>query len=253
MPVSLFKALQSQLIATNLSIMAGLSAVGSSGALAMADCNFHCTEKQQSAEQLCQWMKSNTGTMPPFVPIEVDGVQCRCGCSCVLAGTLIRLEHHELPIEGLQVGDNVINPWSQQLQTVDLVTTTLARGMPLIALQGGGESLVATENHVLIGADGLTKKAVDLRPGDFILAAGGDAVEVESTHKLTVEQGTLHNLILNQHSSMAGDHVVVTNGLMSGDWMLQVTSDVLAAEIAMRDGTSAYIDNNNDIVFPNKK
>ena len=44
----------------------------------------------------------------------------------------------------------------------------------------------------------------------------------------------LYNLIVQSKSSKVRDHIVVTNGVQSGDWLLQATSDRIQNEIDLR-------------------
>ena len=44
----------------------------------------------------------------------------------------------------------------------------------------------------------------------------------------------LFNLSINRESSKPVDHVIDTNGILSGDWLLQSTNDLVEEELFLR-------------------
>jgi hypothetical protein len=98
-----------------------------------------------------------------------------------------------------------------------------------------GATLVAATNHTFIGTDGKVVGVPQLEVGDELRAANGSAVRVTAISPARFT-GRLGNVIVSQRQEAAAAHVVVTEGIQSGDWLLQSTYAKLNAEIDLRRG-----------------
>jgi hypothetical protein len=121
--------------------------------------------------------------------------------SCFVAGTLVRAEHGQVPIEKIKPGDRV---WSRnmatgrdELQPVHAVYTR--RVIRLLTLTIAGESVTTTVDHPFhVAGQGFTR-AISLKPGDALTTSAG-TIPLEAK-SLATETVTVYNLnIANTHT-----------------------------------------------------
>ena len=67
----------------------------------------------------------------------------------------------------------------------------------------------------------------------MVLDSHGDPVSIVSSNELKYSGG-LYNVITNADAARAADHVIVTNDVQSGDWLLQSANDIIETEIKLR-------------------
>ncbi|RKZ78025.1 MAG: hypothetical protein DRR19_27085 [Candidatus Parabeggiatoa sp. nov. 1] len=94
-----------------------------------------------------------------------------------------------------------------------------------------GSTLTASNNHTVVDEhDQLV--ALDSVPiGSKLRRYDGELVEVLTNEKVTKERVDLINVMVNIDSTVPLHHVYVTNSLLSGDMLVQLTSDATGEEI----------------------
>jgi hypothetical protein len=100
------------------------------------------------------------------------------GKTCFVAGTLIRTERGDIPIEKVQVGDKV---WSRNIDTgkdelQPVVETYVRHADALLRLTVAGSVLTTTADHPFMVKDRGWVKAGDLQVGDVLVTPTGTAV-----------------------------------------------------------------------------
>lgn len=100
------------------------------------------------------------------------------GKTCFVAGTLIRTEHGDIPIEAVKVGDEV---WSRNTATgkdelQPVVETYVRHADALLKLTIAGAVLTTTADHPFMVEDRGWVKAGDLHVSDVLVTPTGTAV-----------------------------------------------------------------------------
>lgn len=94
---------------------------------------------------------------------------------------------------------------------------------------GSAGDITVTDRHVFLVANGspagaTLKRAIDLVPGaDMLVASDGKAVPVGSLAFITYRGGIHHIATGTDLDDGWEGHLIVTNGIISGDYLLQLT------------------------------
>ncbi|MCB0362802.1 MAG: hypothetical protein KDD35_08770 [Bdellovibrionales bacterium] len=195
----------------------------------------HCGAIDAQVKETCErngWGAGNSQW------VVFEGKTCQCGCSCVTGDTLISLmDGHYAPIANLEPEDSLLLPFAKKLTSNSGTLMSSRFQTPTTILEtsfSNGASIYSSENHTFITDDYKVVKAKNLKKGMKVMGDLGTAVTVLMDPISVDFLGQLFNLSLNKTSSKAIDHVIVTNGIYSGDWLLQNTSDAIEDEIDVR-------------------
>ncbi|HEY3963384.1 MAG TPA: polymorphic toxin-type HINT domain-containing protein [Planctomycetaceae bacterium] len=154
--------------------------------------------------------------------------------SCFAAGTSVWTESGQVPIETIRIGDRVL---AQDVETGELaykpvVCTTVRPAKPLIRLQIGDESIVATGGHRFwVSGDGWTK-ARDLKPKLLVHTVTGNA-RVDSVE--TGQTAETYNLVVAEFH----DYFVGRTGILVQDLPLPQPTDAIVPGLPRRRATAA--------------
>lgn len=194
----------------------------------------HCSEINAILNSFC----INAGFAGKQYLVLDAGVACYCPCSCVTGDTKIQLGDvnffEELQIADLETGMEVQTPMSTQLPSISVykVLRSPMEGEILEVVLEDDFRLKASKNHVFLNEKDQTVSGKQLKMGDFLQTKlGPKKVVAINTIWYT---GTLHNLIVNENSTTVADHVISTNGIFSGDWLLQVNHDAMNTSLMLR-------------------
>lgn len=186
----------------------------------------------------------------PFPVISPDGSVCSCPCSCVAADTRILLPfQNETRIDNLRPMTMVFSPFTEgyEAKVTHMLMSEVKKAKAHTIVLDNGSQLVTSPNHTLVKGNGRINSVENLAVGDEILTADGSTSRIAEKRILTDFTGQLWNLVVASHSPKAIDHVVVTNGLQSGDYLLQTSHDRIEQEIELRLGTvEPYIAKNQN-------
>jgi hypothetical protein len=222
----------------------------------------HCTEAQNYSHAVCTCVPpySNGCPDPPTStccsytatsPVFVAGTPpCYCCCGCLANDTLVAVDQDERKaIQEFVVGDMVYVAMDRELQTWDQLPIQFSAGtgpnsvtdMIQIRFAGPeqelGETIIATRNQLFMVQGNKLKRASRLVPQlDALMRPDGSTVEVID---LTTGQfkGGVHAISTSvlQAREWAG-HLMVYNGIVGGDYALQVTDLELANPELLVDG-----------------
>lgn len=153
-------------------------------------------------------------------------------------------------ITAVKVGDRVLNPITNEAMEVE--TTILGdEAKPLFQIGYGTQSVEVTDGHPMMVGNGVTegqsyamsraiapaalsnrdaqkaggysvKRADEVKVGDLVLGADGIYHRVNTVRELPVREGQLvFNLRVRTDSTNPDDHMIVADGVVTGDHWLQ--------------------------------
>ncbi len=231
-------------IATILGWICALS--GSVASATYPNCSAgHCSDPRISVTglELCKGNAELLGmTMEEYkqkggkaVAME-NGAGCYCPCSCVVADTLVSTLNGNQRIEFIQMGDMLLTPMaSTPIGSVTKLHYSKMEEVSVIKTEfSNGQSIVSSPNHTFVTPNEKVISAQNLRKGTQVLGSNGSIVEVAQNPVSEKVSDALYNLTVNGQSNSPVDHVISTNGIMSGDWLLQSNNDLLNEELFMR-------------------
>ena len=209
-----------------------------STALATENCpGSHCSQISAEMNSFCI---ENGMAGKPYMVLGPTGGTCFCPCSCVTADTqLTSVDHGLRAINESVVGDELYSPLSpDQRGSIDKRLKSDVGNTPVIRVMfSSGATLTASMNHPLVLSDETVVAIEKLQVGDQVLAESWSPVTVRGIERVESYSGELHNVIVNGMSATAKDHLIATNGILSGDWLLQANNDAVERSIALRTGT----------------
>jgi hypothetical protein len=160
---------------------------------------------------------------------------CYCCCSCFAYGTLIGVPDGFKAIEKFHIGDRVLTAdlgagealrldWSPAKVTFSSGTGPDSHQAAMVYIRHGEVgSLVVTPDHLFLMPEGKLKRADRLAPGnDRLITAQGQPVEI---HEISIGEykGGVHHIATDRE--FKGDlngHLLISQGVVSGDFSLQV-------------------------------
>ncbi|MDO4272266.1 MAG: hypothetical protein Q4D16_01235 [Eubacteriales bacterium] len=192
-----------------------------------------------------------------------------CCCSCFAFGTKIGIPGGIRKIESFVAGDEVMaasvlkkgeNPvlkWEPL--RVDYSSGTGENGYQssmIYIRHGEGGSTIATCNQLFLMADGKLKRADRLRVGqDYLVDKDGNKVEI---HELSIGDyhGGVHHISIEAEKECSLDkHLLLSDGVVCGDFHLQIHADDLIEKGFMdpvndmpKLGTKAYETVNQNVI-----
>lgn len=173
-----------------------------------------------------------------------NGRVCQCPCSCVVAETLIGTEKGQVAIKDLEKDSKISTPLAKN--SFASMVSLMASSMENLTVQktsfSNGTTIVSSPNHTFITPNEMIISAEKLKNGDRVMGAKGDILTVVASPEKGMFDGTLYNLIVSKDSQVASDHVLDTEGVLSGDWMLQSTNDLVEEELFLRTAVVELLD-----------
>jgi hypothetical protein len=207
----------------------------------------HCTDAQNYYHAVCNCQPpyQNGCPTPPTPnccsysatsPILVLGPQpCYCCCGCFANGTLIAVNRDDTrPVQDFLVGDQVRVAMNPQLTEWAQIPVAFSSGTgpesqsPMIQIRFGDdanpETIIATREQLFLVTGQKLKRASKLVPDvDQLIRADGSAAKVLDMTAGVFTTG-VHQIATTTYptTNMAG-HLLVANGVVCGDYSLQVT------------------------------
>lgn len=137
------------------------------------------------------------------------------------ATRILMADHSQRRIDEIKAGDLVRNPITGQETPVVRTTIGPEAGKGLFLVGVAGKAVKVTSNHPFMTANGL-RMAKDLQKTDRILAADKSFRKIETIEKLTETAGQIVvNIALATGKFSAEEHMVLADGVVSGDLFLQ--------------------------------
>ena len=193
----------------------------------------HCSEVSEDLNVACKAAGYSNGA--PFPVVMSDRSVCMCPCSCVVAGTKITMfDGSEEAVENLLLGAEVYAPYLNEGASTEWRLRSPVEDVGLYTLSFSNDSkITVSPNHTFITPSELVVDAQSISLGDEVLDENGGTVRVVNKVKKKFS-GDLFNFAVNLKSSSAADHIIVNNGVQSGDWALQSANDQIESDIYLR-------------------
>jgi hypothetical protein len=146
----------------------------------------------------------------------------RTGGGCFALSTRIRMaDGKDKMIALLNVGDQVLNPVTGKATTITAITAGPEADKAMIEVGYGGLSVRVTEGHPMVTASGL-KQARDLTKADSVRGEDGAFHPVTTLRRLGVDPTQkVRNLVLSPDSFDPREHMLLADGIVTGDLYLQ--------------------------------
>lgn len=199
----------------------------------------HCAAKSEKINKIC---KANNWQVNHLVLVcnEQTEICCNCTCSCLAFDTPVRQSATSTKaIQTFVIGDRVLAfdaDGQSRESTIAFSNGTSATSvqpeMAYVSFRIGNEDITVTTtlNHTFLGADRRLIQAQMLVPNYQVMLADG-AVTVITKLEIKSYTGGVWNIATTteQPENLDG-HLVDTDGILSGDFALQLFYDDLAAK-----------------------
>jgi hypothetical protein len=207
----------------------------------------HCTEAQTYYHAVCYCTPpySNGCPQPPTPnccsytatsPVLVLGPQpCYCCCGCFANDTLIAVDNTEKKkIQEILVGDMVLVAMDGSLKEWAQLPVEFSSGTgaesnsPMIQIRFGDEanpeSIIATRNQLFLTPGQKLKRASKLVPElDQLVRPDGSSAKVLDLTAGTFKTGVHQISTSSRPTTNMDGHLIIANGVVCGDYSLQLT------------------------------
>ncbi|ACV63635.1 Hedgehog/intein hint domain protein [Desulfofarcimen acetoxidans DSM 771] len=194
---------------------------------------------------------------------------CHCCCSCFAYGTKIGTPNGLKKIEQFAVGDLVLAAslesnaggiklnWSPLKVSFSSGTGPDSHQPAMIYIRHGETgSIIVTPDHLFLMPEGKLKRADRLVPGkDQLVSYEGQAVPVHEVHLGEYEGGVHHIATDNSFTGSLNGHLLLSEGVVSGDFNLQIHASELKENYFIDDhdsypkiGTNEYKEQNTELL-----
>ncbi|ABO49535.1 Hedgehog/intein hint domain protein [Desulforamulus reducens MI-1] len=194
---------------------------------------------------------------------------CHCCCSCFAYGTKIGTPNGHKKIEKFAVGDLVLAAgietsaggiklnWSPLKVSFSSGTGPDSHQPAMVYIRHGDTgSIIVTPDHLFLMPNGKLKRADRLVPGkDQLVSYEGRPVPVHEVSIGEYEGGVHHIATQKNFTGDLDGHLLLSEGVVSGDFNLQIHATELKEKYFIVDhdsypqiGTKEYIEQNNELV-----
>ena len=140
---------------------------------------------------------------------------------CFVPETLITMGNgSQKKIDEIKSGEEVLNPITGKGQKVKSILES-NESEPIIEISAGGKTLKVTQKHPMYtGKDFI--KASDVKVGTILMLSKNESVVVTAVKQLPVDPNQrVLNITLESDSESKEEHVVIADGLVTGDLLVQ--------------------------------
>lgn len=165
---------------------------------------------------------------------------CYCCCSCFAHGTHIASIDGEIEVQEIDRGSKILVGsidktdglhciWEEGEVTFSNGTETGEQPAMVYIVYGKDRELIVSPDHVFLMADGSFITARYLYPGDQFVDREGNPVDI-ITASIGHYKGGVHHIAVNENFDGTADgHLVLSGGIVSGDFTLQMNYDSLVS------------------------
>lgn len=164
---------------------------------------------------------------------RANKTSCTCPCSCYASRTAISTQSGERFVEEIKEGDVVETP-NGSSRVVRVMTSAVENEAGVSFELSNGRRMLVSANHPLVVSGGVVKAAATITTGDALLDVRGQPVVVVKAAPQDYS-GTFYNMILEGLAPSGEDRIVISEGIQSGDWMVQSFRDQMNANLELRE------------------
>jgi hypothetical protein len=194
----------------------------------------HCSQVNSEVNDGCRLNGYSHGYPLSVVDPARTG-QCACPCGCLTGDTLIMLSNREFKrADTLIEGDQIMVMTALGLRSapIALVTRSSLKGYQVQQITlSDGSFLSGSSNHTVLNQYNKLVTLDSIAIGTQLRHHDGSLVEVVTNEKIRLEKVDLMNVMVNIDSTLPLHHVYVTNHLLSGDMLAQLTRDATGEEV----------------------
>ncbi len=185
----------------------------------------HCSQADPEINAVCK--SEGWAVGHPVITRDANGI-CLCHCSCMALGTQVNVSQNQTwPVESIEAGDLVLAAgskldWSEVEVKFSAGTTDGIQPYTIYIVHELGD-LIVTPDHLLFLKSGKLKRASLLSTTDVLQDKDGNAVAIKSVTTGTY-YGGFHHIATSKDDPKGSlhNHLVVTAGVISGDYALQL-------------------------------
>lgn len=190
----------------------------------------HCTAVAPKVARACA-KNGNKGEAYFEVPGQDE--MCSCPCSCFdQTGTLMTLAH-EMRMDELKVGDEVVTPAGKS-KIREVKHSDVVKHPVIKITMDDTSSFTVSTNHPFLREGSLVTEAQRLKVGDKLQGSEGRVRTVKAIDNRTYT-GPLYNVVLDSEDEDGSGKVYYSRGVASGDYTVQSYRDFLRAEVNLRE------------------
>jgi hypothetical protein len=155
-------------------------------------------------------------------------IAAKGGNVCFVAGTLVKTEDGETPIEEISAGD-LVWAWDEATGDValkEVIETYVNETNELVHLFVNGEEIIATPTHPFYSPVKGWTDAVQLRAGDILVLVNGEYVVVEKVqHEILEAPVTVYNFnVESYHTYFITSCGILVHNKCSGSYEIEFES-----------------------------
>lgn len=166
---------------------------------------------------------------------------CFCCCACFAEHTMIAMAEGTKEIKNIKKGEilkagSIMGP-GESLCTWEDIPVTFAEGSEsgvqegmLYVVFGDKQEIIVTPDHVFLLATGKFIQAGKLKPGDQLVDESGNPIPILTVSQGRYEGGVRHISCNIDFDGRPDRHLVLSEGIVSGDYTLQLYYDALSEE-----------------------
>lgn len=195
----------------------------------------HCSAQGAAVTSTCDELARITGKPKGQLeaPFVGNGVSCKCPCSCFAAETLIDSSKENFAVTEIESGRELLTRLGNR--DIRYVMMSEVKDEPAIEVSlSTGKKLTVSSNHAFPTASGVLKSAQELTTADELLDASSNPVKIAAVATKPYT-GRMYNFTIASTDANREDHLVVAEGVQSGDWSVQTTRDRLNKQVQLRE------------------
>lgn len=202
----------------------------------MADCTVqHCSEVSQQVNNNC---KLNGWPVNHLVLVcDAQGNCCNCKCSCLAYGTPVAVPDGTKAIQTIAMGDEVLAADTNFQWTAMPVQFSDGTGpnsvqpqMVYVTYGPAAQTIIVTLDHTFLQTGGKLIRANMLSADDTLLDRSGNQIQIVKVELKNYVGGVWNIATLHEQPTSLDGHLIETQGVISGDYAVQLFYDELAKE-----------------------
>ncbi len=164
---------------------------------------------------------------------------CFCCCACFAHGTLIAAKEAQVQVQEIALGSKILAgsirqtdrlclTWEEREVNFSSGTQSGEQPAMVYLVYGDGKELIVSPDHVFLLADGRFITAGCLYPGDRLTDREGNPVEILTASIGHYKGGVHHIATGTDFDGTPNGHLILSGGVVSGDFTLQMNYDAIS-------------------------
>ncbi len=188
----------------------------------------HCSGRIVGINDTCKKNKWPVGHLV-LVCNEITGDCCNCKCSCLAYGTPVTVPDGTKAIQSIAMGDEVLAADTNFQWTAMPVQFSDGTGpgsvqpeMVYLTYGSPEQTIIVTLDHTFLQPGGKLIRASMLIFGDSLLDANGNPIKITKIELKHYVGGVWNIATLHEQPTSLDGHLIETQGVISGDYAVQL-------------------------------